>query len=164
MARGEECEQGEQWRDEGCLGLAALRTNVHWKHGFWFLFPALSVGRFAWQGFGCCTLPSVSAGGRFPAQGCFAWKRLGCDPSVGPALPYPFVLGAECVPRLWRIPGCLHTEFCLAAVFCALCQVNSHSWLSFSRHGSALLRPPCWWWGRLHLLGNAHLLLKCLGF
>lgn len=80
-------------------------------------------------GFGFCTLPSVSAGGRFPIQDCFAWKCLGCDPSGGPALPCHSLLGAECTPRLPResqdvsIPS-----FLLAAVFCALCQVNSHFW------------------------------------
>lgn len=44
LARGEVCEQGEQRGDDGCLGLATLQTNAHWKAGFWFPFPALPVG------------------------------------------------------------------------------------------------------------------------
>lgn len=99
------------WREVRCVNRASsegMRVALglpHYKQmligklasGFHF---QLSLLDFTWQSFGSCTLPSVSAGGRFPARGCFAWKHLGRDPGVGPALSCPSLLGAECVPWL----------------------------------------------------------------
>lgn len=115
----------------------------------WFPFPALPVGHFTWQGFGFCTFLSVSAGGRFPAPDCFAWKVWDVTQVWGQPCPAPRCWGLSVCPGYDMNPRM--SPYPVLFSCCVLCTlpgefpslvVLQQAWFCLLADGEAMTGPP----------------------